>query len=94
MSDVSNVSNPSGTLAPRGTVFSKYLLESGFRNTFEILVPSGAKGAKGAKSIYKDYICIIICNESRFVNYIWNYNTTSKSILWKRASLSRKIEPV
>ena len=32
-----------GTLAPLGTVFSKYLLEIDFRSTFEIWVPPGAK---------------------------------------------------
>ena len=45
-----------GTLAPSGTVFSKYLLESGFRNTFENKVPGGAK-----VPLFCNYICIIIC---------------------------------
>ena len=51
-----------GTLAPSGTVFSKYLLEKVFREHFKTRVPEGAKVPLGA-SLYtrhQSYIDISI----------------------------------
>ena len=79
-------------MAPSGTVSKKYLLESVFREDFENWVPSGAKGAKSINTRIA-FVLSFVINLSLRITFV-NTKTTSKSILRKRASLSRKIEPV
>ena len=55
-----------------GTLFSKYLLESGFRNTFENKVPGGAK-----VPLFCNYICITFV----FTNVGTNVGTKNNLLL-------------